>query len=124
MQLITVKKTDKITSALRSVTVVKGKKKLIEFGNLDDIIRVAEDRVHKLYCALCETAADLEILRFKKNTPPEHCVKEFPPILLTLDEMEKRMIAERQEMAWAKEWLSRLQFEREFIKLKKRKQKK
>lgn len=93
---------------------------MIRFGNIDDIIRATEDEVHKLYCILCDIAWDLEILRFKKRAPSVYCVKEFPPILYTLEELEEKANTERQEMVWAKKRLSRLQFEREFIKLKKR----
>lgn len=98
---------------------------MVKFGNIDDIIRATEDEVHKLYCILCDIAWDIEILRFKKRAPPAYCVKEFPPILYTLYELEEMSKAEQNKMSEAKERLSRLQFEREFIKLKKRmKQKK
>lgn len=115
----TVIASDKKTYAKKTHSVVVAKVKTekekiektkpMKFGDLDDVIRVAEYEIHKLY-------ADMEVLRFKATAPLELCIREHPPITFSLCKLE-------DELTKAKDRLYFLQLEKEFI-LKKRKQKK
>lgn len=86
-----------------------GETEPMKFGDLDDVIRVAEYEIHKLY-------SDIEVLKFKETAPSELCVAEYPPIPFSLCDL-------KNEMKKAKDRLYIMQLEKEFI-LKKRKQKK
>lgn len=115
MQTLTVSDTKTYTKKTHTVvaTKVRNEKEKIEgtkpmkFGDLDDVIRVAEYEIHKLY-------SDMEVLKFKETAPSELCVAEYPPIPFSLCDL-------KNEMKKAKDRLYILQKELTF---KKRKQKK
>lgn len=117
LQVLTVSDTKTYAKKTHSVAAAKvkiekdkiGETKPMKFGDLDDMIRVAEYEKHELY-------SDIEILKFKETSPPELCVAEYPPIPVSLCDL-------KNELERAKNRLYRLRLEKAFI-LKKRKQKK
>lgn len=120
MQIVTARETSETkthTKKTHSVVAekVKTEKEKIEgtkpmkFGDLDDVIRVAEYEIHKI-------CAEIEILRFKKASPKKLCVKEHPTIPFSICDL-------KNEMERAKNRLYLLQLEKGFT-VKKRKQKK
>lgn len=140
MQIVAVKETKKtkgcLVKAPKVVVKVKKKeerKKPMKFGDIDDIIRVAEYLVHglnyelpaEIKIILSKTESELEVLKLKDRVPAGlGIIREIPPILLTLEELEEKLrVLQGPELTEAKRTLFCLQSEKEFI-LKKGKNKK
>lgn len=140
MQIVAVKETKKTKGCPAKkppVIIVKVEKEKTErkmpmkFGDLDDIIRVAEYRVHELYhvlpaemrTILSKVESELEILKLKDRVPAGFgIVKETPPILFTIEELEEKLrVIQGPELTEAKKRFKFLMDEKDFVLQKNKK---
>ncbi len=134
MQVVAVEEKEKTKGCpvkAPKIIVVKVEKKmeerktLMKFGDIDDIIRVMESLVNELRdelpveirTILSKTESELEVLKLKDRVPAGFgIVRETPPILLTLEELEKKLrVLQGPELTEMKKRLSYLRSEKEFI---------
>lgn len=138
MQTVAVTETKKAKGcSAKTPKVVKVKKVETEakepiiFGDLDDIIRVARDKVHELCYALpselrtlmSEIESDIEVLELKVRAPVGFgLVKETPPILSTIEKLEEKLrVVQGPEITEAKKKVKYLMDEKDFVLQKNKK---